>query len=214
MFFYTPKENKQHFIVRRATQHQLGQGGERTLGAQLAEALVRPSQEAAGPSIRQSIIDLRRRSRPISEELADELLALQFEQQRHRLSMNLELNENNNVPHLFHSYHTEDTSSPVDSIYSFADARRHSRGQSRSVHLLRRPTITIQEDGRVYIGKGQLHYLGHNLFHILYFLRDVPCCFRSCHISLGRGLSWPRRASGQWWLSHCDNRDIQRWRPR
>ncbi|KAI6187856.1 hypothetical protein M3Y98_00290800 [Aphelenchoides besseyi] len=119
--------------------------------------------EFGGPSsIRRSIIDLRRRSRPISEEVAEELYALgaasavlAASDQPPRVSLDLDLNDplNNNVlptSHLFHSFHTDaSTLSPVDSVYSFIDSRRHSRAP-RAV-ILRRPTITIQEDGRVLI---------------------------------------------------------------
>jgi hypothetical protein len=110
---------------------------------------------------------LRRRSRPISEEVAEELYALGAasavlagadQPPLPRRSLDLDLNDpfnNNNLPpapHLYHSFHTDaSTSSPVDSLYSFIDSRRHSR-VPRAV-ILRRPTITIQEDGRVLIGK-------------------------------------------------------------
>ncbi|CAD5221749.1 unnamed protein product [Bursaphelenchus xylophilus] len=151
MFFYSPKDNK-HVIVRRPTQHQIpGSSFENRLNAQLAEGLIRPVQDAAAASIRQSIIDLRRRSRPISEEVADEIITFQLDSRR-RASLNLDLNDNNTLPHFLTSFHTDaSTSSPVDSLYSFVDSRRHSRAYPRAVQLLRRPTLTIQEDGRVII---------------------------------------------------------------
>lgn len=121
----------------------------------------------SGPSsIRRSIIDLRRRSRPISEEVAEELYALSAasaalvgadQPPLPRRSLDLDLNEafnNNNLPllpHLYHSFHTDaSTTSPVDSIYSFIDSRRHSR-VPRAV-ILRRPTVTIGENGKILIG--------------------------------------------------------------
>lgn len=133
----------------------------------LAEAIQQRQHSGSGTellggpaSIRQSIIDLRRRSRPISEEVAEDLYALSAAtaafvgQPPPRRSFDLELNEpftNNNLPHFYHSFHTDaSTQSPVDSVYSFIDSRRHSK-VPRAV-ILRRPTITIQEDGRVLIG--------------------------------------------------------------
>ncbi|KAI6235715.1 hypothetical protein M3Y95_00080800 [Aphelenchoides besseyi] len=166
MFFYSPKEKSN--IVRRPTQHQGGPLEHQ----RIADVVLQQRQhtgiggaqsEFGGPSsIRRSIIDLRRRSRPISEEVAEELYALgaasavlAASDQPPRVSLDLDLNDplNNNVlptSHLFHSFHTDaSTSSPVDSVYSFIDSRRHSRAP-RAV-ILRRPTITIQEDGRVLI---------------------------------------------------------------
>ncbi|KAI6176734.1 hypothetical protein M3Y97_00830900 [Aphelenchoides bicaudatus] len=167
MFFYSPKDNKN--IIRRQTQQQSVQLDQQRLVEALQQRQLSGSGAefiGSGPSsIRRSIIDLRRRSRPISEEIAEELYALSTasaalvgadQPPLPRHSLDLDFNEainNNNlppVPHLYHSFHTDaSTTSPVDSIYSFIDSRRHSR-VPRGI-ILRRPTICVQSDGKILI---------------------------------------------------------------
>lgn len=108
-------------------------------------------------SLRRSIIDLRRRSRPASDELVDEfgtIVTLGDESTRPIGELG-ETSINNNAlpaPWLLASAQTDgSTLSPVDSLVSFAaDSRRQSR-VPRAIYL-RRPTITIHDDGRVLIG--------------------------------------------------------------
>jgi hypothetical protein len=147
------------------------------LGAQIVEALSRaPQFHAEASAIRRSIpVDLatRRRSRQISEDYSEEYL---IPPGTHRSSLDLTIPvppppqaippplnnnnliaENNNArmpslqlpPHLYHPLYA-DMSSP-ESLFSISESRRHSKAPTRTV-ILRRPTITIQEGGRILIG--------------------------------------------------------------
>lgn len=174
MFFYTPKDNKPH-IVRRQTQAHAGASSGAaapSVNAQLAEALVRPSQEAAGPSIRQNILELARRlSRPEDGSAAEEQLLLPPPALKpFRPAQEGEVGGGGggeskaasgpaspaggggSTPSSAGSSPLFEPTGPDFMSASYLDSRRASR-VSRQVQLLRRPTITIQADGRVIIGE-------------------------------------------------------------
>uniref|UniRef100_A0A7E4W139 Uncoordinated protein 58 n=1 Tax=Panagrellus redivivus TaxID=6233 RepID=A0A7E4W139_PANRE len=174
MFFYSPHPKPN---ARRPTlgpqQLQVGQLDSR-ITAQIAEALSR------SPSFHPEITrrtDNRRRSRPVSDELPEER-AISVS---HRSSVPLELTEaivvppippaasgqssnntlgfNNNLsqvpppipphgaaPHIIYA------DSPQDSLFSLTESRRHSRVLfTPKAVILRRPTISINEDGLILI---------------------------------------------------------------
>uniref|UniRef100_A0AC34QTW3 Potassium channel domain-containing protein n=1 Tax=Panagrolaimus sp. JU765 TaxID=591449 RepID=A0AC34QTW3_9BILA len=174
MFFYSP--NPKTTVPRRPTllpqQLQVGQVDSR-VQAQIVEVLSR------SPPFHPEQVRGRRRSRPISEEFIDEhgtavtiqrasLGALGFEEaivippiappQIIPAATNNNLQLNNNAPPLpphgipSHVFYGENLGSPQDMFYPSSESRRHSRIllHPKAV-VLRRPTISIQDDGRIFI---------------------------------------------------------------
>ena len=169
MFFYSPNPKKD--TLRRPTLGPQQLQMDSRVQAQIVEVLTRspPFHPESGRP--------RRRSRPVSDELIDEHGTIAI----HRASLgaigfddaivippippalippaaNNNMPINNNYPttapglppgHVYYG----DPGSPQDMFFPGSDSRRHSRVllHPKAV-VLRRPTISIHEDGRILIG--------------------------------------------------------------